>query len=425
MSSFIKKVRYYLRPVKRIAWAFWCYYIVVPFVRFNQWRLLKRFKSHQGPIRVLFFVNELTKFKMRSVVETMREDNNFDVTIGFTLADRDWLKTTDELLRERDQLRAFFESLNVHWEELADVPARKVKSISRFGYDIVFYQQPWDWPILHHPAVVSRFALTCYTQYYVSSYGDIKMDVGHLFMWTLCRFYVLAECWKLFYEKNKVTTHRACTFLVAGHPMLDVFQDIPPAPEDGLVIYAPHWSITYPGFLNSEHFSTFIENGRRMLDYAQKHPEIRWVFKPHPNLASSLVSSGAWSQQEVDDYYATWAKFGIACYSNDYPRLFIESRLMITDCASFLTEYASTGRPLIRLVSSTAVIHPQPFQQPLFDSFYNAHSWDELMNFMELLLVKKCDDKRDIRLAAARAAGLIGENSAERIKADILHQAGR
>ena len=41
--------------------------------------------------------------------------------------------------------------------------------------------------------------------------------------------------------------------------------------------------------------------GKDILDYAKSHPEINWVFKPHPRLRTELTYSNVWTKKEVDD----------------------------------------------------------------------------------------------------------------------------
>ena len=119
-----------------------------------------------------------------------------------------------------------------------------------------------------------------------------------------------------------------------GSPSLDVIKDI--KSDKNYVIYAPHWTINHE---NTIAYSTFKETGKFILEYAQKHPEFNWIFKPHPLLKKALLDNVFMSEEEINSYYSAWESLGQACYNGDYFELFNNSQLMITDCCTFLMEY--------------------------------------------------------------------------------------
>ena len=66
---------------------------------------------------------------------------------------------------------------------------------------------------------------------------------------------------------------------------------------------------------------------------------------------------------------------------------------MITDCGSFLTEFAATGQPIIRLVNPE---NKQPYP-PLYDTYYNMHNNDELKATLRKVLEKGIGGQRQLR----------------------------
>ena len=152
-----------------------------------------------------------------------------------------------------------------------------------------------------------------------------------------------------------------------------------------------------------------------MLLLAKAHPEIKWLFKPHPTLRYRLINGNLWSEKEVDAYYTEWEKLGASCYDGNYVSLFMKSYAMITDCASFLVEYACTGNPIIHLISSNAKYQPHPIAAKLFGSYYQAHNWDEFEKHFEDVVLKKNDYKKDERLAAVKDMRLIDNYAAKNI----------
>lgn len=145
---------------------------------------------------------------------------------------------------------------------------------------------------------------------------------------------------------------------------------------------------------------TFLENGKFILELAKSHPEVDWIFRPHPGLRTKLLSTGAMSEPEVDAYYSEWARIGEASYGGEYFPLFEKSSAMITDCVTFLTEYLLTGNPLIRLVAPTCPT-PIPPVRRLFDAFYDVHSCAELESAFNKVVLKGEDPMRDVRAMVA------------------------
>ena len=70
---------------------------------------------------------------------------------------------------------------------------------------------------------------------------------------------------------------------------------------------------------------------------------------------------------------------------------------MITDCGSFLTEYAVTGKPIVHLLSSNNSLASIEFLRPLYDSYYKVHNVNELHCILNSLILHGIDEKADVR----------------------------
>jgi CDP-glycerol glycerophosphotransferase (TagB/SpsB family) len=198
--------------------------------------------------------------------------------------------------------------------------------------------------------------------------------------------------------------------------MLDSFHARADEPNEGYVIYAPHYSVPISGIKRAFNIGTFLENGRTILSYAQRHSEIKWVFKPHPNLAWTLVNQAGWTQNEVNDYYKAWERIGMGCYDGSYPTIFRRSKAMITDSASFLFEYPATGKPLIHLVFPDIDFSRNiPEVRPVLESYYRAENEEQMLNLFKMVLEEGRDPKHDERLSILRKVGMSGVNAAENI----------
>ena len=87
------------------------------------------------------------------------------------------------------------------------------------------------------------------------------------------------------------------------------------------------------------------------------------------------------------------------------------SRALITDCASFIAEYPPCGGAMIHLISSTQKIPLHHLNMEMYDTFYKVHDINELVETLNLVLVKGLDPRREERMAAVRKLGY-GDNYA-------------
>ncbi len=381
-------------------------------------RTLGRLRKNIGSgasVYVFFMVSEVSKWKCQSVYDAMAKSGRYTPCLFCDV-------TTDELkLPRADRVRAFRDRVDYFRErgltvlEGYDPSADKVIQLAPFRPDIVFYQQPWQMPRDRLPRFASRRALTCYVAYYVQNYGSLDIDCRMDFHRDIFAYFVLSQVWADHYAADMSKRGQFAAELVAtGHPMLDV---VPrnSLSSDGPVIYAPHWTVDTGRTSYLLPVGTFSWSGNAVLDYAKLHPEYGWVFKPHPNLRRQLVATGFMTESEVEKYYANWAEVASVCQDGDYMKWFAASRALVTDSASFLPEYAATGKPIVHLVPPGGGVKPLEPHRRLFAGFYRAQSREQLFGILKEILEDGRDPLADERHSAARQAGLAESDAAGNI----------
>ena len=195
---------------------------------------------------------------------------------------------------------------------------------------------------------------------------------------------------------------------VVGHTQLDYYlTNKNPKNPKNYVIYAPHWSINYP----QENYATFEWNGKEILDFAKLHPEINWVFKPHPILKHRLLTQNVMNAEEIENYWKEWKNIGLVYEGGDYMDLFTNSKAMISDCGSFLTEYLPTNKPLIRLVSKNACPY-NPSAQKVVSAYYSANNLEGLYKLLDKVILKNEDTIQDRREEIIKELHLNSNNAA-------------
>ena len=410
----------------KVAWFFLVYaFRLVYFFRVRKVRA----KVRRGErVEVLFLAAVPSKWKCQSLFEAMRKSGEFHPVVAVSLLPREVFgdKSGENLEKTRNRV---VEAVNFY-ERLGDecVLACNLETIAPVGVrhfrpDIVFYQEPGVLVGKDCVAHEGWHSLCCYVPYGLgggNEDGNKKLRRLHWMPNFHMLMYLIVQWSPLQVRHSAKACHawrRAGKVVGLGSPILDNLRvEEPDIVNNGFVIYAPHFSFPKPGIKRAITIGTFLNNGRKILEYAKGHKELKWVFKPHPNLRAALIEEAGWTEAEVVEYYSEWEAIGIGCYDGNYPPIFRQSKAMITDCASFLFEYPATGRPLIHLVlpedkmdDTIAELHP------LLRSYYRADNEKDMFSFFKIVLEEGLDPKRDERLALLKDAGIVGVNAAGNI----------
>ena len=399
--------------------------------RRNYMRDLQRIRQKPADqkIKVLFIVSEPAKWKCQSLYETLKRSDKFEPLVGLSAWNIQSDMTDEELERHHEMSEEFFDRLGDSHVRTVYTNPRRFVDLRILNPDIVIYNEQWRPCKRQHPVTVSRFALTFFIPYYVPVFGNMfihcEQPVEQL---SYVYFTLNAEWEKLFvpYFSPRLSTAK---FVSLGYPALDAFTSKSDRAQTKFtVIFAPHFAIPAKGNPDCDWQitqSTFDWSGKMILEYAKRHPEIDWVFKPHPLLREKIVLTGFMSRTEMDAYYAEWARLGTVCSSGDYQMLFMDSSLMLTDSGSFLAEYAATGHPLIHLwCPENNVVIPRPTQL-LMDAFYRVSTPEELEKTLKLVIEERQDPKREERLRVVKELGLCDNDAAKNMVAYFEDLLGR
>ncbi len=296
----------------------------------------------------------------------------------------------------------FFKSKNMNVVYGYDIKEEKYLPFDEIGGDIVFYDQPFK--VLPNELCFKTLCLNtliCYIPYGYKIAGFLQLHFNHE---------LINSCWKVFAESSwhkeqfcKIGAVGGKNAVISGYPKLDAYvskkkpkQDLwKKSHEENIkkVIWAPHWSI------DSIDYSTFTWNYKYFLDLAKNNKHITWVFKPHQKLKHYLVERNFLSKDEVEQYYGAWNDLDNGFYydDSDYFDIFKTSNAMITDCGSFLAEYLPTKNPIIHLINPKSKGYNE-IGKEIINTYYKAHNLDELKNFIEEVVLKENDYKKEQRL---------------------------
>ncbi len=379
----------------------------------KQLRRLRRMPKNEK-IRVLFIVSEIAKWKEQKLYEAMEASGAFEPVVGISAWNRqlEHRCSNEKLLDIHNEAEAFFDKLgDRHVRTVIVENGKRVHlDLKIFKPDIVFYTEPWGPCEKQDPYTVSEFALTFFASYYVGDYCQLDLDCHLLVQRLVYGYFCLNGTMCKEYAKSLRFVVHSTRFIPTGHPGLDFFRGkCICAKKKGYVIYAPHFSFPNPNVPDfGERLSTFDWDGHEILKYAESHREMNWVFKPHPILKEWILDSGFMDQRGLSDYFSRWAEIGLVCEDGDYQELFLQSRVMITDSGSFLTEYGATGNPIIHLICNENKMRPIAAVKPVWDTYYQVHDLVSMYSTFRAVLEEGRDPNHEKRLAAVRAAGLTG-----------------
>lgn len=386
----------------------------IPLVQEHYQKILQKLnEKKQKKIKVLFLVSECSKWHAQSLYDLMACSNLFEPVIALTLL-TDVHKGFDNTRNDINENYQHFKAKGMN--VVLAYQNNNYINLKDLGADVVFYQQPWGISKIQSPQYVSNFALTYYIPYYLPNYGVLDLDINLKFHKYLYKYYVLNKEWASFYGENS----KVQNFCSVGHPQLDDYKNMQTsANSKNYIIYAPHYSIKHPLNDNPVDLSTFLDNGSLILDYAKKHSNLNWVFKPHPQLKYALLKIGL-DENWVNNYYSEWEKLGTACYTDDYKNLFLNSKALITDSASFLIEYFCTGKPIIHLINFDSKVSPSIKSMKILDTLYKSYNNDEMLKIFNNILVNDNDYKKQEREDVLKKSQLIQNNASENIMKDLM-----
>lgn len=394
--------------------------LVVPFIAFVQrfryfrvrYGLSRRIRKRR--LKVVFLIGDATKWKGQTVYESMLHSDEFDPYVAPTVLDAGFFADS-ELTPRLERCRSAFQDMGLRILDVCDPRTAQPLPLSDFGVDIVIYLQPWSVPRCQHPIEVARYALTFYLPYCVYALGDDRYEMFDMpFMRWLSVLFMQSKAWVEYFKSTSSIFRPGPELWPVGIPHCEMLQIGNDSNVSNVVIYAPHWSFHHKKNISKYYLSTFAENGQIILAFAKAHPEIHWIFRPHPGLRSKLLSTGLMTMAQVDGYFNEWRAIGEVSETGDYLSLFQRSSAMVTDCVTFLTEYLLTGKPLIRLVAIPEY-EPLPPSKRLMDAFYEVRSERELFEVFDKVLIRHEDDMKGIRAQVVKDMGYERLDATEQI----------
>lgn len=365
-------------------------------------------------IRVIFHVFDDARWKYQSLYDLLSKQEQFEsIVVLSRLCVSDDNITRIQTIEELQRTHDFFKNKGMKVEFGYDVKKNKYVPLEKFRPDYIFYQLPFYCCDIHKPDYCSKFALTAYIPYCTSlSLTETTSELD--FRNSLYRYYVTDDYLKEYY--SELMPNKGANIRVSGHTQFDYYhlnKNQISESDKKYVIYTPHHSIEKKSPIK---LSTFLETGFFMLEYAQKHPEISWVFRPHPLLKNVLKT--VFDAKTIENYYRSWEKIGVYDTDGNYLDLFIQSKLLIND-SGFVYEYFPTKQPIVQLINLNAAKYDKATEKIIQQACYKVYNNNELEKYLNLILLQNQDPLKEKRLQLYQELKLENNYAAQNILNDI------
>jgi hypothetical protein len=351
------------------------------------------------PVRALFFVFTPSMFPARPLFDAMLRDPAFDARI-FVIPDfRRWGRDPEALRRLcREDLGASYPP-DRFLEAAPNSSGVWPDVIGDFGADIVCYPSPYDVSCFRYNPhwAVGRNFLPIYLSYSFSTsihgYGVYGRQ-NYAYFWK-----VFTECEANAKDYAEHSILKGSNAETVGYFKMDALATAKPWPRNGdrkRVLIAPHHSVE--GGAND---SLALSNFQRYADYflalPEKHPELDFVFRPHPFLFTVLANPARWGQVKVDDWIARMKAHPNVrwCDEGDYFPAFASCDAIVQDCGSYLAEWVYTGKPCCFMLKNPSDVDAKftPLGRDILSHCYLAYDEPEIESFLRDVVEGGSDPK--------------------------------
>jgi hypothetical protein len=308
-------------------------------------------------IKVIFLVFYYEAWdSLAGIHDLMLSDTQFDVSV-ISIPRRFSLEAG---FGEEDEVSAYFDRPGVkHLRFNYEDSFEGLEKIKELAPDFVFINYPWqrNYQPGYRVEQLSEFTKVCYVPYYSAPLvveRDHEGVAPHLYTQ---RSHQLASL--IFTQDKNVqlaygdTSRGNSHVYLTGTPKIDALvnkvshgaKSWPLAnPGSFKMIWAPHHSYS-PAWLNFGNFATIFQD---MLGFAQTHPTVDVLLRPHPLMFRTLLYREVFPETVLSEWLDQWSALPNTAIDadDDVALLFGAADLMVTDGISFLGEYPlATNKP--------------------------------------------------------------------------------
>ena len=317
--------------------------------------------------------------------------------------------------------------------------------IASYKPHVIVIQSPYDFAHRANSAYSQRLkhlgARIVYITYGIEVSDTKEMQTTHFLPFSLLnawRIYTFSEKMRTDYVKH---CPNRCAVRAFGHPRFDGYADRAKfaLPEKIVGSAAGRkiilWNMHFPK-MNDQKKQLITPDPKEYLEFAKKMPafdNLFFVFSPHPLLLAGIESLRVNEslKANITELMAILqsAKNVYFSATDDYRNVLINSDAIMLDLSSLLVDAGIVGVPVFYMQNSEYTETPTDAIAPLFDSYYQGTTADDLFRFIEMFN-SGIDPKKELRDNAFRECvpytdGRCGARIAEDIARSITEEQPR
>lgn len=263
------------------------------------------------------------------------------------------------------------------------------KDLTEFKPDYVFYTRPYNHylPEKYRSDEVVKYSKICFLIYGMTlSRSLIDTVFNKDFVKDVYWYFAETNfAYKAFRKRTFFTSllgYRRCDFL--GMPALEEVMNSRNQSSNSWgfsknnfrIIWTPRWTTSI-----EEGGSNFFEYNYKLIDLADKKPEIDFLFRPHPLSFANFVKTGEMTEKDVEDYkHEVEIRSNTSLdYEKEYTATFWESSALVTDISSIMPEYFITGKPII-FCNNNMKLSLVDHTIDMLKGCYVVNSWEEVQD---------------------------------------------
>lgn len=373
--------------------------------------------SHK--IRVAFLITDPNVWnKQQGIYEAMTADSRFETFL---------ICMTDPTSDTPNAAYSFLSAMNL--SPMQSLQSGKLLDLRELRPDYVFYGQPYNnyLPRAYRSFVVSKYAKVCIMSYGMTvSWNFMEIHPRSFHRDVYLRYAVVRE--DIEYNRQRFPRLAAKGLQETkylGFPAFDSFlqKKHDPCPSFAFsrnnfrVIWTPRWVTD-----ESLGGSNFFRYKDVLFDYAEKHPDVDFLFRPHPMALDNFVSTGEMTQTDADAFRKKCSDAPNLSLDieKEYAPSFWNSSVLVSDLSSIIPEFFITGKPIIYCNTKQSQQNFLPYFQKILDANYVVNDKKQLCEAIDTLKAG-CDPKAELRhTLIAELFGNTLNHSAELIKEDII-----
>lgn len=361
--------------------------------------LAERKIKREGPVRVGFLCQYLPVWhKLVPIYQYMKEDPRFAPMLICVPSNMENSRLVGQDDTKNDTLE-YFHAHGFPEAVSALQPDGSWLELQALKLQYVFYPRPYDqfMPPCYHSALVSRYSRICLLFYGINMTKELANT-------TLNRkFYRNVYCYFAELPSARARNKRRGWLLHLLRLQRSVYYGMPGIEEvlaakgqesaswrfsknKFRVMWTPRW--TTDKALGGSNFFTYYQ---KLLDFAGEHPDIDFLFRPHPLALKHFQETGEMTAREAEEFVAACRELPNVSLDAEpeYTATLWQTDALISDASGLIPEYCVTGKPLL-FCTTNFEHHWEKTNARLMDGAYQIGQETEL--FACLLALQRGED---------------------------------